>query len=138
MTDIECCVCLDTIDNEINIIDCERCVNVICINCFEKIEKKIDNNYLLCYTCPSCKLDIKLNLQDHDIIKKYNILTFFKKLIIFQNNSLSNLQITNNILQNKVEYLLFCGNNCYKVIKTLYILDKMFTVFLIGLLYLLF
>ena len=102
------------------------------------MKKKIDNNFMLCYTCPSCNLELKLNLDDFNIIKKYNLVNFIKKLIIFQNNTINTLQITNNILSNKVEYLLFYGNNCYKIFKTFYLFDKIFTISLIGILYLLF
>ena len=138
MNNIECCVCLETIEDNSNIINCDRCVNIICVNCFQKIEKKIDNNFMLCYTCPSCNLELKLNLQDYDIIKKYNLVDFIKNLIIFQNNAINTLQITNNILHSKVDYLLFCGKNCYRILKTLYLFDKIFTVSLIGILYLIF
>lgn len=133
-----CCICLNNIENDMNIINCERCVNIICINCFEHIEKKIDINYLLCYTCPTCKLEVKLNLEDYDIIKKYNLSYYFKKLIILQNNTLHNLEIKNHILQNKVNSLLFCTNNSYKLIKMLYIIDKLFITTCIGVLYLAF
>ena len=136
MNEIECCVCLENINDNSKIIKCDRCINIICINCFENIEKKIDCNFLLCYTCPSCKLDVKLNIESLDVIKKYNLVNYLKKLIIFQNNTLNTLQITNNVLQSKIEYLLFCGNNSYKIIKTLYLFDKMFTISLISILYL--
>lgn len=138
MNNIECCVCLETIEDNSNMINCDRCINIICINCFQKIEKKIDNNFMLCYKCPCCNLEIKLNLQDYDIIKKYKLADFIKNLIIFQNNTINNLQITNNMLQGKVEYLLICGKNCYKILKTFYLFDKIFTITLIGILYLLF
>jgi len=138
MNNIECCVCLETIEDNSNIINCDRCVNIICVNCFQKIEKKIDNNFMLCYTCPSCNLELKLNLQDYDIIKKYNLVDFIKNLIIFQNNAINTLQITNNILHSKVDYLLFCGKNSYRILKTFYLFDKIFTVSLIGILYLIF
>jgi hypothetical protein len=138
MNNIECCVCLETIEDNSNIINCDRCVNIICVSCFQKIEKKIDNNFMLCYTCPSCNLEVKLNLQDYDIIKKYNLVDFIKNLIIFQNNAINTLQITNNILHSKVDYLLFCGKNCYRILKTFYLFDKIFTVSLIGILYLIF
>lgn len=138
MNNNECCVCLERIEDNSNIINCDRCINIICVNCFQKIEKKIDNNFMLCYTCPSCNLEIKLNLQDYDIIKKYKLGDFIKNLIIFQNNRINTLQITNNILQGKIEYLLICGKNCYKIIKTFYLVDKIFTISLIGMLYLLF
>tara|TARA_B110000259_G_scaffold180229_2_gene220715 strand:- start:5433 stop:5849 length:417 start_codon:yes stop_codon:yes gene_type:complete len=138
MNEIECCVCLETINDNSKIINCDRCINIICINCFEKIEKKIDDNFLLCYTCPSCNLEVKLNIEDYDVIKKYNLVNYLKKLIIFQNNSLNTLQITNNVLQNKLEYLLFCGSNSYKILKTFYLFDKMFIITLIGILYLIF
>jgi len=138
MNEIECCVCLENINDNSKIIKCDRCINIICINCFENIEKKINCNFLLCYTCPSCKLDVKLNIDNYDVIKKYNLVNYFKKLIIFQNNTLNTLQITNNVLQSKIEYLLFCGNNSYEIIKRLYLFDKMFTISLIGILYLIF
>lgn len=138
MNNIECCVCLETIEDNSNIINCVRCVNIICVNCFQKIEKKINNNFMLCYTCPSCNLELKLNLQDYDIIKKYNLVDFIKNLIIFQNNAINTLQITNNILHSKVDYLLFCGKNSYRILKTFYLFDKIFTVSLIGILYLIF
>lgn len=138
MNNIECCVCLETIEDNSNIINCDRCVNIICVNCFQKIEKIIDNNFMLCYTCPSCNLELKLNLQNYDIIKKYNLVDFIKNLIIFQNNTINTLQITNNILHSKVDYLLFCGKNCYRILKTLYLFDKIFTISLIGILYLIF
>lgn len=138
MNNIECCVCLETIEDNSNIINCDRCINIICVNCFQKIEKKIDNNFMLCYTCPSCNLELKLNLQDYDIIKKYNLVDFIKNLIIFQNNAINTLQITNNILHSKVDYLLFCGKNSYRILKTFYLFDKIFTVSLIGILYLIF
>ena len=136
--EIECCICLNNIEDDTNIINCERCINIICVNCFENIEKKIDNNYLLCYTCPSCKLEVKLNLEDYDIIKKYKLNNYFKKFIISQNNILSNLQTSNSILQNRIEYLLFYSNNYNKIIRTLYLFDKLFTITLIGFLYILF
>lgn len=138
MNEIECCVCLENINDNSKIINCDRCINIICINCFEKIEKKLDDNFLLCYTCPSCNLEVKLNIEDYNVIKKYNLVNYFKKLIIFQNNSLNTLQITNNILQSKIEYLLFCGNNSYKILKTFYLFDKIFIFSLIGILYLIF
>jgi len=63
---------------------------------------------------------------------------YFKKLIILQNNTLHNLEIKNHILQNKVNSLLFCTNNSYKLIKMLYIIDKLFITTCIGVLYLAF
>ena len=138
MNEIECCVCLENINDNSKIINCDRCINIICINCFERIEKKIDGNFLLCYTCPSCNLEVKLNIDDYDIIKKYNLINYLKKLIIFQNNTLNTLQITNNVLQSKIEHLLFCGHNSYKILKTFYLFDKIFVISLIGILYLIF
>jgi len=138
MNNIECCVCLETIEDNSNIINCDRCINIICVNCFQKIEKKIDNNFMLCYTCPCCNLEIKLNLQDYDIMKKYKLADFIKKLIIFQNNTINTLQIRNSILQSNIEYLLICGRNFYKIAKTFYLTDKIFTIGLIGISYLLF
>ncbi len=40
MNEIECCVCLENINDNSKIINCDRCINIICINCFERIEKK--------------------------------------------------------------------------------------------------
>lgn len=138
MNEIECCICLENINDNSKIINCDRCINIICTNCFEKIEKKFDCYFLLCYSCPTCNLEIKLNIDDYDNVKKYNLINYLKNLIILQNNNLNTLHIKNNILQSKIEYLLFYGNNSYKILKTFYLLDKMFIVSLIGILYLIF
>ena len=138
MNEIECCICLENIDDNSKIISCDRCINIICINCFEKIEKKIDVDFLLCYSCPCCNLEIKLHIEDYDIVKKYKLVNYLKKIIIFQNNTLNTFQITNNLLQNKIEYLLFCRNNSYKIIKILFLYDKIFIFSLVGILYLIF
>jgi len=135
--DTECCICLNDIDEE-NIIKCNRCVNIICDTCFNKLDKKIDNNYMLCYTCPSCKLDIKLDLEDYETIKKYNLSQYFKNTLLIQTNNIMHLQIKNNILENKVHYLVYCLDNVYKIYKMVFIADKFCSLILIGIMYLFF
>ena len=48
---------------------------------------------MLCYTCPSCKLDVKLDLEDYETIKKYNLSQYFKNTLLIQTNNIMHLQL---------------------------------------------
>jgi hypothetical protein len=93
---------------------------------------------MLCYTCPSCKLDVKLDLEDYETIKKYNLSQYFKNTLLIQTNNIMHLQIKNNILENKVHYLVYCLDNVYKIYKMVFIADKFCSLILIGIMYLFF
>lgn len=129
----ECCICLNNIDNDI--INCKRCNNNMCLECFQKIDKSvkiINNNINTSYNCPVCRLEENIELINVENIKKYKLENYIKKYISCLNTNLVNMQISNNILNYKNEYLLYYTKNFYNILKLLYIIDKGI-IFIIGL-----
>jgi len=129
----ECCICLNNIEKEV--IKCKRCNNNICIECFGKMDKSvkiINNNINTSYNCPICRLEENIELINVENIKKYQLENYIKKYISCLNNNLINMQISNNILNHKNEYLSYYTKNFYNILKLLYVIDKGI-IFIIGL-----
>lgn len=129
----DCCICLNKIEEDIVI--CKRCNNNICIECFTKMDKTvkiINNNIITSYKCPICRLDENIELININNIKKYKLEDYIKKYILCLNNNLIHMQISNNILNHKNEYLSYYTKNFYNILKLFYIIDKGI-VFIIGL-----
>lgn len=121
----DCCICLNKIEE--NIVNCLQCNSKICIECFEKIDKKIkiiNNELNTSYNCPICRLEMNIELIDIKNIKKYNLIDYIKKYIINLNNNLLQSELNNTLLFNKNQYLLYYTQNFYNIIKLLYIIDK--------------
>tara|TARA_B110001450_G_scaffold78018_2_gene74131 strand:+ start:2574 stop:3056 length:483 start_codon:yes stop_codon:yes gene_type:complete len=129
----ECCICLNKIEEDV--IKCKRCNNNICIECFGKMDKSvkiINNNINTSYNCPICRLEEDIELINADNIKKYKLEHYIKEYISCLNNNLVNMQISNNILNHKNEYLSYYTKNFYNMLRLLYIIDKGI-IFIIGL-----
>jgi len=129
----ECCICLNKIEEDV--INCNRCNNNICIECFGKMDKSvkiIDNNIKTSYNCPTCRLEENIELINVNNIKKYKLEDYIKKYILCLNNNLLNMQISINILHHKNEYLSYYTKNFYNILKLFYIIDKGI-IFIIGL-----
>ena len=121
----DCCICLNKIEE--NIVNCLQCNSKICIECFEKIDKKIkiiNNELNTSYNCPICRFEMNIELIDINNIKKYNLIDYIKKYIINLNNNLLQSELNNTLLFNKNQYLLYYTQNFYNIIKLLYIIDK--------------
>lgn len=121
----ECSICLNIIDGDE--IDCIRCNNKNCLECFNKMDKKINyiyDNLVLEYKCPQCQLEINIDIFHNNNIIKYNLNKFIKDYIIELNNGLIQSNISNNILNSRIMELQFIFKNFYNIIKIFYILDK--------------
>jgi len=129
-TNNECSICLNIIDG--HKIDCIRCNNKNCLECFNKMDKKIkyiDKNVVLEYKCPQCQLEVSIDIFDTNNIIKYDLNKFIKDYIIELNNGLIQSNISNNILNSRLMELQFIFRNFYNIIKMVYIFDK---VLLLG------
>ena len=67
---IECCICLNNIDNT-KLISCNTCINSVCDNCISKIDYELDideyNEAIdLTYKCPCCNSVNILNETNKD------------------------------------------------------------------------
>jgi hypothetical protein len=124
-----CSICLNKIKN-IEKISCSRCTNINCIECFHKMEKSIkylNDRMMMVYNCPICKKEDMIDIFDVENIKKYKLERFMSQYILKLNNNTINLQINNGILAHKVEYFNYYAKNIYRIIKLVYIIDKILT-----------
>ena len=76
MTNFECCICLNNIDDT-KLISCNTCINSVCNDCISKIDYELDINEYneaidLTYKCPVCCSVNILNEthKDYSIIYK--------------------------------------------------------------------
>jgi NAD-dependent DNA ligase len=124
-----CSICLNKI-KDIEKISCSRCTNINCIECFNKMEKSIkyvNDRMLMVYNCPICKIEELIDIFNIENIKKYKLEKFLSQYILKLNNNTINLQINNGILTHKVEYFNYYAKNIFKIIKLVYIIDKILT-----------
>jgi len=75
MTNFECCICLNNIDDT-KIISCNTCINSVCDDCISKIDYELDideyNEAIdLTYKCPVCCSVNILNETHKDYLTIY-------------------------------------------------------------------
>ena len=129
LEDNTCSICLENI--ETNIIECKRCNNKNCIDCYSKIEKRIkidQEDIIILFKCPLCCIDIEIKILEKDNIEIYNS----KKIVINYLTELLKVNTTNIIhiknLVDKVAFLEYYVRNIKNIMKTFFIFDKIITI----------
>ena len=122
----ECSICLNKIEKEI--INCDRCTNKNCLECFKQIEKTIkfisNKDIKIIHYCPICKIEVSMDLINLENIIKFDLLYNINNYITELNKNLIHTQINNNILLNKIQYLIFYIKYIYNIIKFIFIQIK--------------
>lgn len=124
-----CSICLENI--ETNKIECKRCNNKNCIDCYNKVEKRLkldEEDIIILFKCPLCSIDIEVKILEKDNIEIHNS----KKIVINYFTELIKVNTTNMVhiknLMDKVIFLEYYVKNVKNIMKTFFIFDKIITI----------